>query len=244
MGADHNIHRALGHAFEGGGCGFAAVKARQAGYFHGKIGEAVGKILRVLLHQQGGGGEHGHLFAAHYRHKRGAQRDFGFAEADVAANQSVHRFALGEVFQHRADGGGLIFGFFVAEAVGKGLVILFVEGEFEAFLRRALGIKVEQFGSGVARFFGGFAFGFAPRTAAEFVQLHGVGRLAGIAADEMQLRHRHIKLRLARVFKQHHFTDTFAQIHAHQAHIAADAVFFVHHRVTDVDFGQIAQQAV
>ena len=123
------------------------------------------------------------MFAAHHGDKSGAQGNFGFAETDIAAHQSVHRFALGKVFQHRADGGGLVFGFFVAEAVGKGLVILLVKGEFEAFLRGALGVEVEQLGGGVARFFGGFALGFRPRTAAEFVQMHVFMRLAGIAAD-------------------------------------------------------------
>ena len=183
MRADDNIHRAFGHAFEGGGGGFAAVETRQAGDFHRKVGKAVGKILRVLLDQQRGGREHSHLFAAHYGDKGGAQGNFGFAEADIAAHQSIHRFALGEVFQHRADGGGLVFGFFVAEAVGKGLVILLVKGEFEAFLRCALGVEVEQLGGGVARFFSGFALGFRPYAAAEFVQMHVFMRLAGVAAD-------------------------------------------------------------
>ena len=37
--------------------------------------------------------------------------------AHIAAHEPVHRLALGEVFEHGADGGGLVFGFFVAEAV-------------------------------------------------------------------------------------------------------------------------------
>ena len=117
MRADHDIHRAICHAFECLLGGFAGVEAGKLRHFHGEIGKAVGEVLRVLLHQQGGGGEHAHLLAAHHRHKGRAQGHFGFAEAHIAAHQAIHRLALGEVFEHGADGGRLVFGFFIAEAV-------------------------------------------------------------------------------------------------------------------------------
>ena len=117
MRADYDIHRAIGHAFERLLGGFAGVETGKLRHFHRKVGEAVGEVLRMLLHQQGGGREHAHLFAAHHRHKGRAQGHFGFAEAHIAAHEPVHRLALGEVFEHRADGGGLVFGFFIAEAV-------------------------------------------------------------------------------------------------------------------------------
>ncbi|CWT22929.1 Uncharacterised protein [Neisseria meningitidis] len=60
----------------------------------------------------------------------------------------------------------------------------------------------------------------------------------------MQLRNRHIKLRFARIFEQHHFVGFAAQVHCYQAHISADAVFLVHDGVADVDFGKVAQQVV
>ena len=60
----------------------------------------------------------------------------------------------------------------------------------------------------------------------------------------MQLRNRHIKLRFACVFKQHHFLRFAAQVHGYQAHIAADAVFFVDDGVADADFGEVAQQTI
>ena len=131
-------------------------------HFNRKVGKTVGKILRVLLHQQRGRRQHRHLFATHYRHKRSAQRHFGFAKAHIATNQPVHRLARKQVFDGGDDGTGLVFGFFIAKAIGKLLIILLIQTEGMAFERRTLGIQIEQFGGGIARFFGGFALGLAP----------------------------------------------------------------------------------
>ena len=51
----------------------------------------------MLAGEQGGGGDHGDLLAIHRRNKGGAQRDFRLAEADVAADQAVHRLAALEI---------------------------------------------------------------------------------------------------------------------------------------------------
>ena len=45
----------------------------------------------MLLRQHGRRHEHGDLFAVHHGLERGANGDFGLAEADVAADQPVHR---------------------------------------------------------------------------------------------------------------------------------------------------------
>ncbi len=59
----------------------------------------------------------------------GAQRDLGLAEADIAADQPVHRPAGGEVVEHRLDGGLLVLGLLEGEA-GAELVV-------DALLRRS-----------------------------------------------------------------------------------------------------------
>ena len=115
MRADNNIDRAIRHAFQRGFGGFAVVETRKAGDFHREIGEAVGEVLRVLLDQKRGRGEYGDLFAAHHRYKRGAQGDFGFAEANIAAYEAVHRLRLCQILNHSGNGGSLVFGFFIAE---------------------------------------------------------------------------------------------------------------------------------
>ena len=56
------------------------------------------------------------LLAVHRRDEGGAQRDLGLAEADVAADQPVHRPALAEILDRGLDRGLLVFGLLVGEA--------------------------------------------------------------------------------------------------------------------------------
>ena len=137
----------------------------------------------MLLHQKRGRGEYGNLFATHHRHKRGAQGDFGFAEADIAAHEAVHRFRLCQIFNHCGNGGGLVFGFFIAKTVGKRLIVHLVDFKLVSRLGDALGVEVEQLGGGIARFFGGFALRLVPRATAELVQSNVFMRLTRVAAD-------------------------------------------------------------
>ena len=58
---------------------------------HREVAEAVAERLQVLLHEQRRGREHEHLAARDRDQERRAHRDLGLAEADVAADQPVHR---------------------------------------------------------------------------------------------------------------------------------------------------------
>jgi hypothetical protein len=73
----------------------------------------------MLFGQQRGRREDGHLLAAHDSDEGGAQRHFGLAKADVAADQAVHRFAGGHIAHHIVDGFLLVRRFLEAETVGK-----------------------------------------------------------------------------------------------------------------------------
>ncbi|MNU09583.1 hypothetical protein D3C72_2562340 [compost metagenome] len=53
----------------------------------------------------------------------GAHGHFGLAEADVAADQAIHRFGRQHVFAHRFDGALLVRGFFERKAGTEGGVI-------------------------------------------------------------------------------------------------------------------------
>jgi hypothetical protein len=68
-------------------------KRDSSAIFTGHLREAVAEGLVVLLGQQRGGRQHRHLLAAVHGHEGGAQRHLGLAEADVAADQPVHRLA-------------------------------------------------------------------------------------------------------------------------------------------------------
>ena len=59
--------------------------------------------LEVLLGEDSGRHQHGHLLALEHGEERGPHRDLGLAEADVPAHQAVHRLLAGEVREHVVD---------------------------------------------------------------------------------------------------------------------------------------------
>ena len=97
-------------------------KARQTLDAHRPIRESIGEGGVVLLREQRRRHQHRHLLARLHGDECGAQRDLGLAEADVAANDAVHRFARFQIDQHLFDGGGLVGGFLEAKSRLKGTV--------------------------------------------------------------------------------------------------------------------------
>ncbi len=92
MRADHDIHRAERQRLEDL---FLLPDCAEAGeQFHPDriIRHSLAEGIEMLLSQDGGGNEHGDLLAIHDGFESGADRHFGFAETDIAADQSIHRF--------------------------------------------------------------------------------------------------------------------------------------------------------
>ena len=81
----------------------------------GKLGHARGEAAMVLLGEDGGGHEHGDLLAGVDGLEGRADGDLGLAVADVAADQAVHRLALGHVALDGLDGRELVGRLLVGE---------------------------------------------------------------------------------------------------------------------------------
>ena len=112
-----------------------------------------------------------------------------------------------------------------------------------ALARRALRVEIQQFGGGVAHLLHRAALGLVPCAAAQLVQRRGFRRAAAVAADDMQLRHRHVEFVGVGIFQQQEFVLAFAEVEIDQPAIARDAMLLVHHRVADLELGQVAQHA-
>ena len=246
--ADGDVDRALGQRLDVLRLLLRRAKARQLGNldrpFVGNLREAVGKSLEVLLGQEGGRGEHGDLLAAADGDECRAQRDLGLAEADVAADQAVHRFARAHVVDHGADRGRLVHRFLEAETLGERVQIALLDFELIPQSCGAPGIEIEQFGGGVTDLQRRFLLGAIPVAAAELVQRRLLRGDAAVAADQVQLRHRHIELVVPGVLQVQKFGLAFAQVEVGEAQIAADAVLGVDHRVADAQLRQVAHHAL
>ncbi len=122
VGGDQDIDLAV---FEAGqhAVGVARrAEPRQRLDAHRPVGEAVTEALHVLFGQQCRRHQHHHLAPGLHRDEGRTHRHFGLAEADIAADDAVHRCRLRQVLEHPRDGLGLVGGFLEREGVGKGLV--------------------------------------------------------------------------------------------------------------------------
>ena len=247
--ADHDVHRAVGKAFEGGGDFFARSETRDFGHLDRPFGKAVFERLVVLLGQQRGGCQQRDLFAARDGHKGGPQRDLGLAKTHIAADQAVHGAGADHVLDDAVDGGLLVGGFFKAKVVGEGFVVLRAVAERVALACSAAGVDVEELGSGVAHLLGGAAFGLFPLARAQLVQWRFVGAHACVAANQLQLTDGHIERGLVGVFQVQKLLQGgravfvfLAHVHVDQTPVAANAVRAVHHRVAHVQLAQVFDQ--
>ncbi len=173
--ADDDVDAALGDTADRRRGFLGGAEARQFGELHRPLGEAVAEVLEVLLRQQRGGHEHRHLLAIGHGDEGGAQRHLGLAEADVAADQPVHRLAGLQVLDHGLDGGRLVDRLLEGETGAEGLVVLVAEAEGVTLAGGAARVEVEQFGGGVAHLGGGLAARLLPVAAAELVERHALG---------------------------------------------------------------------
>ena len=82
---------------------------------HRQAGKALLEGLEVLARQQRRRHDDRHLLARHGDGEGRAQRHFGLAEADVAADQPVHHLARGQIVEHRRDRRELVLGLVVGE---------------------------------------------------------------------------------------------------------------------------------
>ncbi len=102
VGADHDIDADRRQAPCSSSSSSAAATRREAcADLQREAAEALGEGLVVLARQQRGRHHDRDLLAAHRRDEGRAQRHLGLAEADVAADQAVHRPAGAEIVDAR-----------------------------------------------------------------------------------------------------------------------------------------------
>ena len=113
--------------------------------------EALAECLEMLPRQQRRRHDDRDLQTIHRCDERGPQRHFRFAEADVAADQPVHRLAGGEIGQHRVDAGSLILRLFVREARDELVVSSMRRHQYRRFAQRSQSSNLDQLVGDVAQ---------------------------------------------------------------------------------------------
>ena len=86
---------------------------------HRPVSKAIAEVIEVLLGEQGGWHQHRHLLMVFDRQESGAHRHFRFAEANIAAHQTVHRQRLAHIAQDGVNSLRLVGRGLEREAVAK-----------------------------------------------------------------------------------------------------------------------------
>ena len=104
MRADDDVHRARRQIFDDLFLFARRAKTREQFDAHRIIRHALAEGIEMLLRENGRRHQDRDLSSVHHRLERGANGDFGFAEADVAANQAIHRLGPFHVGFRFGDG--------------------------------------------------------------------------------------------------------------------------------------------
>ena len=150
VGADHDIDRAVREVLLDLRQLLGRDQARGLRHIDGKAAKPLGKRLGMLPRQQRGRHHHRDLLAVERDRERRAQRHLGLAEADIAADQPVHRTAAFEVLQGRGDGAKLILGLLIGKARAELVIDMRLHRHFRRFMQMPLGRDFYQFAGDLA----------------------------------------------------------------------------------------------
>ena len=223
VGADHDVDVALLDRLLGRLGLLGGDQARQAADAHRQALEALAEGAVMLARQQRGRRDHRDLLARQRRHEGRAQRHLGLAEADVAADQPVHRLAGRHVVQHVGDGLELIVGLGVGEAGAELLVGAFGRAHGLAAADGAFGGDLDQPVGHVGDALLQPRLARLPGDAAQAVEGRALLRRA-VAAQHVDVLDRHEELVAALVGQPEAVVPRVLDLQRDQAFVSPDAV--------------------
>ncbi len=149
MRADDDIDRAVDQT--GDRFALLLIGGEAAEHFdpEGELGHALGERAAMLFGQNRGGHQHSDLMAGIDRFEGGADGQLGFAVADVAAQQAIHRARLAHVVLDGGDGGQLIGRFLIRERGVEFALPFGVGRKLDAGAQAAHRLHLEHFGGHV-----------------------------------------------------------------------------------------------
>ena len=226
MGADDDVDGAFGEAFFDGGELLGRHQPRRLRDVDRVALQAIGKSLEMLARQQRGRHHDRDLLAVHGGDEGGAQRHFGLAEADVAADEPVHRPAGGQIV---VDGGNrrlLVVGLLVREAGAEFVVKPGADRKPRRLAQLPLGGDLDQFAGDFADAVFHPRLARLPRRRAEAIEL-GAGLLRAVARQKLDVLDRQEQLVAAGIMDFEAVVRRAGGFDGAQPDEAADAVIDV-----------------
>ena len=230
MGADHDIDTAVGKPLLDLRQLLRRDQARGLRDIDREAAETLGKGLAVLPRQQRGRHHDRDLLAVERDRKRRAQRHLGLAEADVAADQPVHRPAAFEVLQRGVDGAELVLGLLIGEARAELVIDMRLHRHFRRFVQMPLGRDLDQFAGDLADAVLQLRLARLPAAAAEPVQFD-IGVVGAVARQQFDVLDRQEQLCFGGIMQFEAVMRRAGDFDRLQADEAADAVLDMHHEI-------------
>ena len=217
--------------------------ARQLGHLHRQALETLGERAEMLSCEQSGRHHDGHLCAGHGNCECGTQRDLGLAEADIAADEPVHRLSCRQILKNIGNGAKLVVGFGEREAGAELVPRAFRGCHRNGIAHAPFGGNADEFACHVAYTLLHARLARLPACAAQFVERHTL-RLAAEAGEKFDVLDGKKQLFAAVVDQPETVMRCGADAKRFQPIIAADAVILVHDEVAFSNFGGLGDKLV
>ena len=221
-------------------CCRRGAKAAERRDLERELGHPLGERAAMLLAENRGGHEHGHLIAGVDRFERRPHRHFGFAVADVAAEEPIHRAFDLHVVLDGGDGGELVGRFAIGKRGVEFVLPGGVGGIANAGPRRPHRLQLQHLDRQIGHGLLGRFLLLGPQPAADMRQRRLGFAAADVFLHQLDIDRRHVDFRAAVEFQLQMLFDLIVLFQQLQPAIAADAV----RQVDDIiPFAQI-QKAV
>ena len=175
--------------------------------------------------------------------ERGAQRDLGLAEADIADDQPVHRLARRQIDHHVVDRAVLIVGLLVREAVDEAGIAARVAFDHVARPDRTFGGDRDQFSRDLADALLHLRLATLPRLAAQPVE-RGAVLARSVARQDFEILDGDEQFVATGIFHRDAVVRALADRDRGQPLIAADAVIHMDDQIARRQRRQFGQERV
>ena len=197
----------------------------------------------MLLREDGRRHQHQDLLAVDRDCECRAQRDLGLAEADVAADQAVHRVRRLEILLHRFDRCALVLRLAVWKLVLELLDPLVLHVVRDPGLGLALCVELQQFPGHLAQMSARARLQVVPCLAAELRESRRLRIGADVTADLADLLVRNVDPVVSAIGEQEVVARDACDLLRLEAEQLRDAVVLVHHVVARAQVGEALKRA-
>ena len=213
-------------------------KAREDCDFDGEIRKAFDAGFVMLFGEDRRRRQKNDLLSAHDRFERGAHRDFGFAVADVSADEAIHRNGFFHIALDFFGDDRLIFRIFIGKGRFERSLPFGIFRKRKTPRRFSPRIEVDELFCQIFDGFLYFALSVFPAFAADFIELRSISFASDIALHHIHLFDRNEGDLFVRILELYIVPFVAAGFYALDTAKDADAVLHVHDIVAGGEFDE------